>query len=87
MSYPMLGSRNVTQRLIDVFGLKVRIVAQDSFARFADRKQTQQPRDRKPEAANARLAGADRGIECDAFKRHYGRIAEDRAASYCPSFP
>ena len=76
----VLGKKGgVAQCFANVFGLKVGIVAQDVFARFTSRKQTQQSSNRKPKTADAGLAGANGRINRDAFKSHGRKIADEAA--------
>src|SRR6202011_4222402 len=48
--------------LVDVFRLKVRVGGEDLIARAAGSQQPKQPRDREPEPSDARLSGANAGI-------------------------
>src|ERR1700693_475805 len=60
----IFGERSgVAQRLVDVLGLKVRIAGQDLLPALAGGEQAEQPSDRKPQSADAWLAGADCRID------------------------
>jgi hypothetical protein len=60
----------VTQGLVDIAGLAIRIGFEDRFARFAGRHKSEQAHHWKPEPANAGLADADRRIDSDGRERH-----------------
>jgi hypothetical protein len=67
---------SIAERLIEVFRLKIGIGREDPIATFSCSHQSEEPRHRKPEAADAWLSRAHRRIDSDPSECHRGIMAE-----------